>query len=406
MTLRFVRSVLISALILSGALCLGQGSWARYRIYVPDPVSAQRLADSSLSLFSESISLGETDVVVGPDEMHKLWTLRLRYELVGMLPDPDAWMGQGAGGADNYRSQYFNMDGLLSFYEALRAAYPTYVSRRAIGISHNGETIWAYLFFNPMSRTGSRTPPNNFIFATGTHAREWIAPSVGMHIGVKMIETFTQGGALNNHLLGRVGVWVIPSLNPDGYRHSWNVYRYWRKNRRNNGGGVYGVDLNRNYSVGWGGTGSSGNPSSDTYRGPSAFSEPEMQGLKAFSESLPGVRGFIDFHSYGQDILWSWSYTTALAPGEPWLRQAGTAMRDAMVANGGLSYTIGPGGATLYVAGGTSKDWYYSVFNVPAFTIELRDTGQFGFVLPEAQIAPTQDEAWWAVVGLLLNTSI
>ena len=66
---------------------------------------------------------------------------------------------------------------------------------------------------------------------------------------------------------------IIPIVNPDGYRYTWNSFRMWRKNRRNNGNGSYGVDLNRNWAVGWGGGGSSGNPVSNPYRGTGPFSE-------------------------------------------------------------------------------------------------------------------------------------
>lgn len=72
-----------------------------------------------------------------------------------------------------------------------------------------------------------------------------------------------------------------PFVNPDGFDFTWTDDRLWRKNRRNNGNS-YGVDLNRNYDDHWGGPGASDVPSSDTYRGPSAASEPEVQALTAF----------------------------------------------------------------------------------------------------------------------------
>src|SRR5512138_2293267 len=71
-------------------------------------------------------------------------------------------------------------------------------------------------------------------------------------------------------------LWIVPVVNPDGYQYSWATDRYWRKNRR----GGHGVDLNRNYSVAWGGDGSSADKSSQVYRGEFAFSEVESSAVR------------------------------------------------------------------------------------------------------------------------------
>lgn len=101
-------------------------------------------------------------------------------------------------------------------------------------------------------------------------------------------------------------LYFMPCVNPDGYvfneTNTPGGGGMWRKNRRNNGSSRYGVDLNRNYGVDWGVTGPniniSTNPSSDSYIGPAAFSEPETQAIRAFSQT----RHFsivIDHHAYG-----------------------------------------------------------------------------------------------------------
>jgi murein tripeptide amidase MpaA len=40
---------------------------------------------------------------------------------------------------------------------------------------------------------------------------------------------------------------VVPVLNVDGYVYTWEIDRLWHKNRRQNGDGSFGVDLNRNW---------------------------------------------------------------------------------------------------------------------------------------------------------------
>ena len=62
--------------------------------------------------------------------------------------------------------------------------------------------------------------------------------------------------------------------------------------------GSIGVDLNRNWNEHWGQAGASSNPSSETYMGPNAFSEPETKLLSNYILSLPNRYAGIDFHVY------------------------------------------------------------------------------------------------------------
>lgn len=61
---------------------------------------------------------------------------------------------------------------------------------------------------------------------------------------------------------------------------------------------------------------------------------------------------------------------------------------------GGPSYTVGPAANTLYPASGGSDDWAKGSAGMKyAYTIELRDNGRYGFVLPASFIQPTAKEA-------------
>ena len=87
---------------------------------------------------------------------------------------------------------------------------------------------------------------------------------------------------------------IVPIVNTDGYVYSHVTERLWRKNRRDNGDGTFGVDLNRNWSVDWGGPGSAGNTASNTYRGPTPFSEPETQAIRDFVLAHPEIRAMVE----------------------------------------------------------------------------------------------------------------
>jgi hypothetical protein len=56
----------------------------------------------------------------------------------------------------------------------------------------------------------------------------------------------------------------------------------------------------------------------------------------------------------------------------------------------GVQYQVGPSGSLLYPAAGASDDWAKAEIKIKyAYTVELRDTGRHGFVLPANQIEPT-----------------
>jgi hypothetical protein len=108
-------------------------------------------------------------------------------------------------------------------------------------------------------------------------------------------------------------IWIAASGNPDGYEHVFSVDNMWRKNRLQLSNGV-GVDLNRNYPVGWtSGCSGSTSHSSETYKGPSAGSEVETQTMMAWGNDRRFAK-VIDFHSSGREILWDYDPDCATHP--------------------------------------------------------------------------------------------
>jgi len=366
-----------------------QNYWARYRVYVPNELAAEMLADSSLALFSDEITLGTTDVIIGPGDLQKLREMKLFYTFVSTLPDPRGWIYKVKRDGD-YTTKYLTYDEIIAQYEVWRQQNPKRISRTQIGTTHEGRAVWVYRLNSPRPSKGEKI---NVVILGGTHAREWISPPVAMYVFHELLEKSKTSGQ-HAGLLDKLTLHVVPVLNPDGYVYTWTNDRYWRKNRRNNGEGSYGVDLNRNYEKAWGGEGSSGNKWSDVYRGPYPFSEPETSSLRDYVSELRGVAGFIDYHSYGQKILWPWSYTYNYPPDKDALNASGAIIQQGILDAGGKYYENGQASWTLYIASGVSKDWFYDAFDAMSFTIELRDTGQYGFLLPENQINPTQKENW------------
>ena len=114
-------------------------------------------------------------------------------------------------------------------------------------------------------------------------------------------------------------LYFVPVINPDGYAYNEstnpNGGGMWRKNRRNNGNGSYGVDLNRNYGYFWGlnDEGSSPYPRKNTYRGPEAFSEPAIQNMRDFCNEHE-FRIALNYHSYSNLLFSPWGYTSTPPP--------------------------------------------------------------------------------------------
>lgn len=125
----------------------------------------------------------------------------------------------------------------------------------------------------------------------------------------------------------------------------------------------------------------------------------QLQSLKASR----GIRLYIDFHSYGQYILWPYGYScTARAENDAAHRTIATNAAAAIRAVSGTRYTIGPSCSTLYATTGSSTDYTDVTANATySYTYELRDTGANGFVLPASQIQPTVVETWAGVLNML-----
>jgi murein tripeptide amidase MpaA len=237
------------------------------------------------------------------------------------------------------------------------------------------------------------------LFVGGHHAREWISIDVPLLLARHLLEQYATDPSVRN-LIDNGEIWVIPLLNPDGHQYSVTNNRLWRKNRRDNGDGSFGVDLNRNYSYQWGGPGSSGDTYSETYRGPQAFSEPETMILRDFANAHDFL-ATIFYHNYSQLVLFPWGHTSAPAPDRDLLQQLAETMADEIFSVHGRRYTAQQSSA-LYVASGDATDWFYGESAVPSFTIELRPpSSPPGFELPESEIQPTFTENLPAALHLI-----
>nr|CAD7194053.1 unnamed protein product [Timema douglasi] len=231
----------------------------------------------------------------------------------------------------------------------------------------------------------------------GIHAREWISPATVTYI----INELTENRHIHGDAVQNVDWYILPIVNPDGYEYTHRTDRLWRKNRSNgnSGGRCAGVDLNRNFAYKWGGAGSSHQPCKEIYAGSSGFSEPETSAVSNFVLSKKDqIKAYVTFHSYGQYILYPWGYDRVVPPDYKDLDRVARKAAQAMYKAGGSTYTVGSAATTLYAASGGSDDWAKGSAKIKyTYTIELRDRGYHGFVLPSNYIVPTASEGLAAI---------
>lgn len=285
----------------------------------------------------------------------------------------------------------------LAAFEAQLAWWGTQpgVTWESWGSSAEGRPLWALRIRGP--DTPEQAP---MALVTGLqHAREWIAGAAAMHIAERLIEG--PDPQAREVLMGWEVV-VVPVVNPDGYRYSWTTDRLWRKNRQPHQSGLVGVDLNRNWAEGWGEAGSSGVPASDNYRGEGAFSAPETAALMAQIEAEPRFALHLDLHSPGQLVLYPWGYTGEPSAEEAALSQRAGAAVAAMEAVDGQPFDAGSFHERLYPGAGVAIDWTHAR-GLESYLFELRDRGQYGFMLADELRRPGAEEAWAGFVALALE---
>ncbi|MBC7772128.1 MAG: hypothetical protein H7210_06520 [Pyrinomonadaceae bacterium] len=294
----------------------------------------------------------------------------------------------------NWFAEYKTLPQIEAYMAELQAAAPTRVGLINIGQSlqqrdTRGMTI--------VGTGGTRERPAVLLNAC-QHAREWISPMTSMYIADALTRQYGANPRITR-ILDRVRFIVLPVSNPDGYVYTWTPNnRLWRKNRRPNANGTFGVDLNRNWGFQWGGVGASTNPGNDTYRGAAAWSEPETVNLRELIVSNTDIKAHVDLHSYSQYILYPWCYTPASTPDAAIFSAQSSAIAQAIYAVSGVIYQPGPWYTRLYPSSGTMIDYAYAARSIRSYTFELRDTGAFGFVLPATQIVPTGQEILPAIL--------
>lgn len=267
----------------------------------------------------------------------------------GDYPIPDGWELGTMGGMYTY-------DQLNAELDTMRSLYPQLITIKQTldYTSLEGRQI----YWVKISDNANINEDEPEVLYTGLHhAREGISAQQLIYYMYYLLENYETDQDVQ-YVVNSTEMYFIPCINPDGYVYNEDNYPngggMWRKNRRDNGNGSYGVDLNRNYGFKWGydDSGSSPNPWDDTYRGTEAFSEPETQAIRDFCIAHE-FKMALNYHSYGNWLLYTWGYINELCPDDEALETYAIELTQ------DNNYVYGPGGVTLYPTNGGSDDWMY-----------------------------------------------
>ncbi|XP_049997551.1 carboxypeptidase A1 [Alexandromys fortis] len=298
----------------------------------------------------------------------------------------------------NYAT-YHTLDEIYEFIDQLVTENPQLVSKIQIGNTYEGRPIYVLKF-----STGGTGRPAAWI-DTGIHSREWVTQASGVWFAKKITTDYEKDATLKA-ILDKMDIFLEIVTNPDGFVYTHKTNRMWRKTRsRTQGSLCVGADPNRNWDAGFGLSGASSNPCSDTYHGKSANSEVEVKSIVDFVKSHGKIKAFISIHSYSQLLLYPYGYKSEAVPNKDELDELAKSAVTALTSLYGTKYKYGSIIDTIYQASGNTIDWTYSQGIKYSFTFELRDTGLRGFLLPASQIIPTAEETWLALLTIIDHAS-
>ncbi|KAL1865043.1 hypothetical protein Daus18300_007390 [Diaporthe australafricana] len=412
-----MKSSLISSLLLPlvAAVALPEKEakvdYTGYKIFRVDVGSDAAVTAEVSQLAAHVLNPGNTeavDVVVAPDSVAAIEglgvTSTILDEDLGASIAAEGELSQALAVPDaSWFTAYHAYAAHLTFLSDLQASFPANSEIYTVGTSVGGRALTGIHIWG----SGGKGSKPAVVFHGNVHAREWITSKTTEYIAYTLLTQYGSTAAITA-VVDKFDFYITPVVNPDGFVYSQTTDRLWRKNRQTvSGNTCVGRDINRNWPYQWSVTGgASTNPCSETYKGQAAGDAPENQGLVTQIQQLKASRGislYIDFHSYGQYILWAYGYNcAATAENNAALQSLATAARTAIAGVSGTSYTIGKSCSTLYATTGSSVDYIDATGNATySYTYELRDTGTYGFVLPANQIQPTAVETWAGVLVML-----
>jgi hypothetical protein len=295
---------------------------------------------------------------------------------------------------------FYTFNEVVAQLDSMRKKYPNLITAKdSIGTSIEGRTIWAVkISDNPDIKENE---PEIF-YNSLTHSKEPQGMMVLLYFMYHLLENYGTDPEIT-YLVNNRELYFVPVINPDGYVYVEKISPdgggEWKKNRRDLGGGIFGVNLNANFGFKWGfdDIGSSPDPQSTGYRGTGPFSEPETQAVREFCID----HHFLichSYHSYGPSVFPPWGYVFEQTPDST---SFNFLVKLASAINGypnGLFLPLNP--VSVYTVNGYTDDWMYGETTeknkIFAITTEVGRESDGGFWPRPERITPLAEENLYA----------
>ncbi len=388
-------------------------SYAQVSIHLTADVDLALLQEMNLEI--DHVHPGKNNTVsifVTHEEFTVLNNEGIRYDIIIpdyreyynrlRLKDLDEIENQSESRSPASHFDYGSMGGFYTLSEIegkldeMHTDFPNLTTEKfSIGTSIEGRTIWAMKISD---NAGVDENEPVVYYDALHHAREPLSMAVSINFMFWLLENYA-GNPQARYVVDNRELFFVPCVNPDGYEYNRqtdpNGGGLWRKNRRDNGDGCFGVDLNRNYSFEFGHDGScaSSNTCSNTYKGPNYFSEPETIATSNFIDSI-NPRTAFSIHSTAGSYLMPYGYNTSPPQFDIYSEWASEF----------LSINDYPYGVTYQMLGytscGTTRDYLHSE-GIYGWTPEIDGSGFWPlqseiFDLVDENVYPLFYQAWIA----------
>ncbi|MBL7545219.1 MAG: hypothetical protein JNL11_15480 [Bdellovibrionaceae bacterium] len=371
----------------------------QFQVFVQSPQNFQAIQNYMVWLKKNDYDIagvrwqeGKIEVITNQSGLDRLNQYRVPYVVVRTHGPRNS--GPGIESTDKIDPRYLNPQKVEEKLRKIAAQYPNDTRLEQIGKSHQGRPIFALL----LSKNAKRNDMNylnkpTLVFDGMHHAREIMTSEIVMDVA-DVVLSMKRTNSQWNQLIESWNIWIVPMLNVDGNNIVWTENNWWRKNARANGANIHGVDLNRNYSYAWNAcSGSSGSMSSDTYRGPSAASEPETQALMKLGY-MAYPTASLSYHSYSELVLYPYGCQGALTGENNLHQKIATELAKMLPSDSNRgTYTAGTPWKLLYSVDGDSMGFMHSEFGALAFTFEVNQSFQPAYEVREPTLLKHR-KAW------------
>lgn len=325
------------------------------------------------------------DIIIAEEELESLKSTSGFY-----IIDSESQMNlrmTSKTGEERNDAGYMDYDTYISYLEGFQNEYSDIMRIYDIGDSKGKDQgISDYdhdlLLIKISDNVDDNEAEPGYFFAGEHHARETQTFAVTYAILKYLLTNYGTNSKVTDYVDNNQ-IYLMPLVNPDGYKVARTKNSMWRKNINLNGstfnswssfntGSQVGVDLNRNYEFQWGAGKSSSVKTNDTYKGPYSHSENEISVIDSLFSVLD-IQAAISFHSYSEVILVPFCYSDYARPADyTELNALANKMAVEMKDQYGYNYDVGTAVGLLgYGAGGAMSDHVYANYGVFSYCFEL-----------------------------------